>query len=64
MVRGIRVELAEVAALIRHADVGQCNAHQLCREEHHLEALVLQGWSWGKIWEKVGGGVGINVGQK
>ena len=43
VVRGICVELAEVAAFIRHADVGQCDAHQPWREEHHLEAVVLQG---------------------
>lgn len=42
VVRGVRVELAKIAALIPHADVGQCDAHQAWREEHHLEAVVLQ----------------------
>lgn len=51
--RGISVELAEVAALIRHADVGQRDAHQPWREEHHLETVVLQGWRWAEIMERV-----------
>ena len=44
VVRGVCVELAEVPALIGHADVGQLDAHQPRREEHHLETVVLQGW--------------------
>ena len=61
MVSGVRVELAEVAALVRHADVGQSDAHQPRGEEHHLETVVLQGWGGGqKQWgeEEVGYGGG------
>lgn len=42
VVGGVSVELTEVAALIEHADVGQRDVHQARREEHHLEAVVLQ----------------------
>ena len=42
MVRVVRVQLAEVAALVGHADVGQRDAHQPRREQNHLEAVVLQ----------------------
>lgn len=58
VVRGIRVELAEVSALIGHANVGQCDANQPLREEHHLETVVLQGWNWAKTKKRVGEGRG------
>lgn len=58
VVCGIRVELAEVAALIGHANVGQCDANQPLREEHHLETVVLQGWNWAKTKKRVGEGRG------
>lgn len=43
VVGGVRVELAEVTALVQDADVGEGDAHQPRREEHHLETVVLQG---------------------
>lgn len=55
----VGVELAEVAALVRHAHVGEGDAHQSGSEENHLETVVLQRWG-GKEGERetdsIGGG--------